>query len=396
MNESKHAGFVGVRFYLGVGFLYAAHNLWTTLLLWQVLVLTNSGTFVSVAVALASIPTIVIGLTGPNFGPSSRMSWWLGGFSMILLGSSISLLHAPLGLLGLAVVEGWVNARVLPLSQAWLMTKVPRDNIAQASSRFEIASRTGIVVGPLLAGLLLTRFHATAAILSAAFFFLLSALCWWHVRNDGRDSRSLQILRQRDAWNAIRSDAFLKTALSVRSVSNWLWPAFTVTIPLLTAVPWHAHALGYGAIRAVWGIGTVLGTVIIVPYLLKQLQVSYFLSWSLTGLAFFAIGLSVHLESAIMWVIIGSLTAPVVHIALDTHIGTHVDPRQQPSVFAIQRLMMAVATLIGLIFVATVLKETTPGDTLSGAGVLMAVASMIGWITWRRQPRFNNTVAQDP
>lgn len=371
-------------FYLGVAWLYAANSLFLTLLLWQMLAITHSPIWVSIAVATGAVPTVIIGLTGPEWGTRGRMALWLAALGILMAIGAPAIARSPWGLVGAALLEGWINAGVVPKAQAWLMVHVPPDETPTASSRFEVASRTGMVAGPLLGGASLTVLGATGATCLTAALFVAAAVAWWSLQ-DVRQAHQRQSARRQDAWQAIRQDRFLMTALSVRAGSNLLWPAFTVAIPLLIVHPWHAHALGYGAIRTLWGLSTVLGTIVIIPRLLKHLKASYFLSWVLTGAAFCGIGQSTHLRAAFVWVAVGALSSPVVHVALDSHIGTQIPSRDQSAVFAIQRLVMAVVSLAGLAMISVVFKHATPGQTLSGAGLLMSGAALAGWVLWNRR-----------
>lgn len=372
-------------FYLGVAGLYAANSLWTTLLLWQMLVVTHSGLWVAMAVAVGAVPTVVVGLTGPDWGVRGRMTLWLAGFAVLLAIAAPEIPHTPWGLLAAALAEGWIDSRLIPKAQAWMMAQASPENAPHVSSRFEFSSRSGMVTGPLLAGAGLTVLGAQGSILLTAFLFMATALAWRHIADPERSASPSHPVRRRDAWHAIRADRFLTTALGVRAGSNLLWPAFTVAIPLMMVHAWHSHALGYGAVRTLWGLSTVAGTVLVIPYLLKHLKASYFLSWVLTGIAFLGIGQSTHLWSVFIWVAAGALSSPVVHVALDSHIGTTVRVQDQSGVFAIQRLVMAVVNLAGLALVSVAIKHVGPGQTLTGAGILMAVAALVGGVLWNRR-----------
>ena len=371
------------RFYIGVAFLYGSGNLWTTLFLWQMLALTHSSLFVAAAAAASAIPVIVVGFMGPAHGFGRRMGVWL-----VTTGAALGILvfwvaHSPWAVLGVGVWEGWVNAQTIPHAQAWMMAQIKTEDAAKASARFEMASRLGMVAGPLVGGALLTASGVVLAWEAAALLLLAAGGLWWTVvlveeRHGHADIPS----RQKDAWRVLRQDGFLMTALGVRAGANLLWPAFTVAIPLLIHSPWHARAIGYGTIRTLWGLSTVVGTWLVIPRLGRHLRIAYFLSWTLTGIAFWRIGLSSHLVAAFIWVIVGAVFSPVVHVALDSHIGTAVVQTRQSSVFAIQRLVMAVVNLAGLFLVVGILRQMSPGVALSQAGLVMAAVSVIGLGLW--------------
>lgn len=383
------------RFFWGIGTLYAAANLWTTVLLWQVLAQTHSALWLAGAVAAGTAPTVVVGMTGPEWGHGGTLSQWLLGLGLALGGLSFAMSHsAPLLILA-ALFEGWFGARIIPLSQTLLMAHIPASEAPRASSRYELASRIGIVAGPLLGGLALTAIGPALTIVLTAVLFLMTGALFIVLPADfaptGPQAASASA-RIADSWRAIRDDRFLVAALGVRAGSNLLWPAFTVAGPLLVQGSWHAHAIGYGAMRTVWGVSTVLGTILVVPFLIRRLKTSYFLSWLITGTAFLAIGMSPHLWEALMWTAIGAVSSPVVHVALDSHIGMAIPPAYRSAVFAIQRLVMAIVNLAGLGLMTGALNFVAPGEALGGAGILMILFAAVGLSRWRSSAERTGTV----
>ncbi len=368
-------------FYFGVGLMYAAVNGWTVLLLWQTLAITHAGLWVAMAAATSALPAIVVGLTGPEWGFGGRIGVWL-----MITGAAVAML-APLFvhtlgiLLAVGLAEGWINARIIPTGQAWLMSAISPKDAPRASTHFEMASRIGVVAGPIVAGALITTSGPLSAAFALALLYISSGVLWYGIAVNVRGTGSSPVPRKK-SWRAVQHDSFLMIGLAVRSGANLLWPAFTVAIPLLVEHPWHAQALGYGSIRTLWGLSTVVGTWLVIPRLFKRLQLSYFLSWVVTGIAFWRIGLSRDLTTALLWVAVGAVTSPVVHVALDSHIGTHIEKDQQGAVFAIQRLVMAVVNLAGLLLITGMIRQLKPGPALSDAGLLMAGGALTGLILW--------------
>lgn len=122
----------------------------------------------------------------------------------------------------------------------------------------------------------------------------------------------------------------------------------------------------------------MLDTWLLIPRLFARLRLAYFLSWGLTGIAFWRIGLTPHLITALVWVFIGALSSPVVHVALVSQIGTHVDTSLRGGVFAIQRLVMTIVNLVGLFFITGVIPQLQPGPGVSEAVVAMGATAVMG------------------
>ncbi|MCL5116208.1 MAG: MFS transporter [Firmicutes bacterium] len=380
--------FPRLRFFAGVALIYTATNLWTTFLLWQMLRVTDSGLWLAAAVAAGALPIVLVGLTGPEWGIGGRASFWLAGIGVLLGVMAPWTAKGAVSLLIIALLEGWVTARLVPMSQAWLMSQVAPKDAPKASARYEIASRIGMVAGPILGGAILTAYGAIAAMALVSSIFLATGATWHRLpEEDSRKKESHPVgARFTEAWRAIRNDRFLGPALTVRAGANILWPAFTIAVPLLAVHPWHAHAIGYGLTKTLWGISTVLGTVLIVPRLIRRLKYAYFLSWLFTGLAFWGVGSSAELWSALLWIVAGALSSPIVHVALDSHIGTAIAPTHRGSVYAIQRQVVALVNLAGLALVSGAMKLLPPGQLLSGAGILMSFAALLGLVIWRQRP----------
>ncbi len=370
-------------FFTGVAVLYAASNLWTTVVYWQVLLSTHSSVWLAVAVAASTVPAVLVGLTGPEWGPPGSFAPWLSVLGVLMAGGSFLLARQPILLVLLALVEGWLSARAIPLSQTILMASLPPGQAPRASARYEMASRMGTVLGPLVAGAALAASGPVAATATTGVLLLLSGLLWSRLktppveREEGREG-------MRIAWKVLHKDRFLVNALTIRAGGNVLWPAFTMAVPILMQQVWHSHALGYGAFRTLWGVCTILGTLLVVPLLGKHLKTAYFLSWATTGLAFWGIGSSTDLLGAFVWTAIGALSSPVVHVALDSHIGSAVHSAYRSALFAIQRLVMSVVGIIGLALMSLALHHTTAGVALKGAGILMGAAALLSWWIWQR------------
>lgn len=365
-------------FYLGVAFVYAADNAWTTLLLWQVLRLTHSSTWLAVAAVSYTVPAILVGITGPEWGLRGRISSWLAATALGIVVLAPWWAHSPWLLVSLSAAMGWTNARVIPMAQAWLMAMTNHGDAPMASSRFEMASRIGMVVGPLMAGTLITGSGVMGSGLANGLLFMVAAWLWRGVLASAPGSSKRRVEPRSAAWRAVRQDRFLVIALSVRAGANYLWPVFTLAIPLLVKHPWHTSAVSYGAVRTLWSVSTVVGTWLIIPKLIKHLKIAYFLSWVVTGLAFWQIGTSAHLFEALLWVMIGAFPSAVVHVALDSHIGTGVATALQSGVFAIERLVMATVNILGLWFASDMIRHVNPGPALSVSGMAMATIGLGG------------------
>lgn len=377
------------RLFGAVGLYYLAENMWQVLLLWRILTLTHSALWMGGAVAAYTIATLAVGIAGPHWGGGQRIST-LAVAQAFLMAAGLGLaLHSAFSLIILAVTNGWLAARIVPSLQAFLMRSSPVAELSRASAAYEFTSRTGMLLGPLIAGAALAALPLVWLFAAIMGLFITAAFLIYPLGGDRLVEPHLAEATHAsgfaDTLRIVRADPFLTLALTIRGLNNFLWPAFTLAIPFLALHTWHAGAFGYGTIRSVWGFSTVLGTVWLVPRLTRHLQRFYFLSWALTGMGFLALALSAHFTEAVIVALVGALGSPVVHIALDTHIGRHIEAALQGRLFALQQFIMSALALVGLGATTLALSITSPQRVLAASGSVMVIAALTGLAVWSRQ-----------
>ncbi len=383
----RHLG--AQRFFIGLPLYYMAENMWTIVLLWRVLKLTHSPVWMAWGVAAQTIPMVVVGIWGAHRGGGKTLSYLVGA-QVLAMGSGAWLAPGQaIGLIVLAALNGWLYARVIPSAQAYLMRTTSDPHLSRASARYELGSRVGVLLGPVVGG-------ASLVVLPVGWILtviaVLWAAVWWTWRGIPQDLVTRAPgAQEKTTWSGfhqavtvVARDRFLGTALVIRGMNNLLWPAFTLAIPLLSLEVWHAGAGGFGVLRSVWGLSTILGTLVVVPLFVNRLQSVYFLSWLVSGIGFFAIAVSPLYAWALAASVIGALGSPLVHVALDTHIGRHIDKDLQGRLFALQQFIMSVLNVMGLGLVSWGLEVTTPGTLLATAGIIMMMAALFGLFWWWR------------
>ncbi len=107
-----HHGRTRPIYFIGIGFIYLSQSLWTTFLLWQVLVTTHSAWWLAVASAAGVIPAVIIGLTGPDFdyGLGGSMASWLAVTGLFMGVMAPLIAHTPLG--ACPKIEGVVRRKI--------------------------------------------------------------------------------------------------------------------------------------------------------------------------------------------------------------------------------------------------------------------------------------------
>lgn len=380
------------RFYTGTAFLYSADQFISLTLVWGVLRLTSSPLMAALALILNQVPTVVVGLVGPHrAAPRHHMSLPAMAGGVLVAGFAVaSALKLPgdlalWALLAAGAVTGWVEAILAPLAQASLMQGLPEDARVMGSRNYEIVSRFPRLVSPLLGGALLGSGGLGAPLGLAAVALLGSGVAFrgWpipHALSERRDS-GLKAGRR-----ALGKDSWLKMALSVRATTNFFWPAFTLSLPLIAMARFHGGAFTYGVLLATYSLGTLLSTIALGQLARTHLRRLYFLSWSLTGMGFIGTAFSPTLALAIVATFVAAVGGPVVHMALDTHIGTAVNREDQASLFAFQRLVMSTLSLAGFYAMGLFLSLQPTTLVLGLAGGILVTSGLLGSVMSSQVP----------
>lgn len=385
-------------FYGATAVIYGAAAMFRIELVWILLQATGSAVGVALGLVAMELPLLVVGILGPE-----RLGQGHRRMAVLPVYMGAALLLASLGLhmtpgvvpllIALALLQGWWDGLLIPLLQSRLMSYPDDAPRTHRSAGFEVASRVGMLAGPVLAGVLLAGPGRTVALAAAG---VLMAAAAGLLANNPLARAPVQptavgpspaVTDLAGSIAAVRARPWLSLALGVRGVSNFLWPAFTIGIPLLVLSPWHAGAAGYGVLRALWGVSTVGATLLLTtPAILARLRSAYFVSWAVSGLGFLALAASPAYSWAIGATLVGGMGSPLVHVALDSEIGEHIPPAQQGHVFALQRLVMSALTLIGLAVLGPVVAWLGAAHVLLDAGLVMLGAAAVG-LAWHRRSR---------
>ncbi len=376
-------------FLLGTSALYSADLALSVVLTWSVLALSHSPFLAALALIANQAPHVAVGIVGVERSLGRwRSSGWLG-----LLGSVVALLALGIGLrpaIGLQVLlliaagatEGWANAVAVPVGQAWWMQATPRSLRVRAARDYEVASRVPRLLAPVAGGLLLADNRVALALSAIAAGLLASAWLWR--RLEATAPGPGRRLGARDSWAVLRHDRWLAAALAVRGLANVVWPAFTIGLPWLVLQRLHQSAPTYGLILTVYGVSTLVLTIFGSRFSAVGLRRWYGLAWAATGLAFVGLAQAPTLAWAVAAVLLAGLGSPIIHMALDSHIGREVPAADQGSVFAFQRLIMGVMGLLGLLAVGAGYRSVGPATVLTAAGAVMGAAGLLAALTQAR------------
>jgi predicted MFS family arabinose efflux permease len=150
-----------------------------------------------------------------------------------------------------------------PTSMGFLPSVVSKSALQHANALRGLASSGGRILGPLLAGLLVTTAGAGWALAVDAMTFGISAVfvASMHVPASDRSSHQSMLADMREGWQAFRSRRWLWTFVAWVSFGNVLFGCWSIVGPLV------AHrdlggAAAWSAIVAASGVGGIVGGIV--------------------------------------------------------------------------------------------------------------------------------------
>ncbi len=194
-------------------------------------------------------------------------------FAGLLLGSITGMLSLPLlALLGFLGASGTVGFSVAVPSM--LVALVPRDRLASANSRLELARSLAFAAGPALAGALVSwaggsNAFVVAAMLSGASMALLVGLP--EATPSGQGQRRRLLIELQEGISSVWSSALLRPILLTAMVWNMSWFVLQSAYVSYALREIGPSAEAVGLTLATYGLGMVVGA-LGTPFLLRVLN----------------------------------------------------------------------------------------------------------------------------
>jgi MFS family permease len=178
----------------------------------------------------------------------------------------MSLVQGPVALLALAFGSAAAEAPFLSASSAAIPNLVEREeDIGWANGLVTLGRNAGILVGPILGGVLVSVAGAGAVFAANAVTFVVSAMVVATVSARFNEDRSAAGLHDAHAFRAgfsfLVGDRILRTiALTWLALVLGLGMTMVADVPLVAL--FDAGSLGYGVLIACWGGGSIVGSLL--------------------------------------------------------------------------------------------------------------------------------------
>jgi MFS family permease len=224
---------------------------------------TGSATWVAVTLILTfgalGLASPFAGVLGDRFDRRRVM------IASDLLGAAVffamTFVGGPGSLVALAFLSALAEAPFLSASTAAIPNLVDEDDIGYANGLIALGRNAGIVLGPVLGGVLVASVGAGAVFAANAVSFVGSALLVASVRErfsgDREGSEEHQGLRA--GFRFLFSDRILRTM-----ALTWLGLVLALGMTMVADVPlaevFEVGSFGYGVLIACWGGGSIIGS----------------------------------------------------------------------------------------------------------------------------------------
>lgn len=361
---------------------------------WLVLHLTGSGVALGLVSALQFLPILLIGA-------------WAGLVAdridkrrlLMLTQSLMGLLALVLGvvtLMGLvqlwmvflmAFLLGVVTAGDNPARQAFVMELVGRRQVTNAVSLNSAVFTGSRIVGPAIAGVLITAvgtgwcFVLNAASFGAVLMALLAMQAGQLQRVEPPSRARGQLMEGlRFVWS--RPD--LRTPLALLAVVGTLALNFTVVFPLLARDTFHGDASTYGTLFSVLGAGSLAGALFTASRREPSVRL---LVGALGFFGLFMLGAAAAPTLALE--IVALVPMGVAALVFQTTTNSLIQLRSEPAlrgrVMALYSVVFLGSTPIGAPVVGWVAQHFGPRASLALGGAAVLAAALIAvWLGSRR------------
>jgi MFS family permease len=366
---------------------------------WLVLHLTNSGLALGVVAALQFLPILLLGAWGGVVADRVDKRRLLV-VTQLLMGM-LALVLGVVTLLGvvqlwtvylLALLLGGVTAIDNPGRQSFVMEMVGRAQVANAVSLNSAVFTGARLVGPAVAGLLITLVGTGWCFVVNAASFAVVPLALLAM-DQGRLHRVSAAPRGggellegvRYVWS--RPD--LRTPLLLMGIVGTLALNFTVVLPLLARNTFHGDAQTYGILFSVLGLGALLGALFTAgrrepsPRLLVAGLICF-------GLLMLAAAAAPTLPLEILALVPMGVASLIVQTTANSLLQLRAEPALRGRVMGLWVVVFIGTTPIGAPIVGWVAQQFGPraGLALGGAAVLVAAGlALLLWHGGVSEPR---------
>jgi MFS family permease len=292
----------------------------------------------------------------------------------------------------IGVLFGTAEAFFQPAYTGLVPQCVPEEDIQPARALTGSSRELSLIVGPAVGTALFFSTGATGAFAFDAATFLVSVffLLRVHPRQRGEPGeRSTILLELREGWDAVRARVWVWATIAAFSVTLLvaLAPYFVLGAAIADAE--YGQAAVYGLVQAVWGAGTLAGTVIAArwrPRYPMRTGMLWTLPWTPS---FVALALGAPIGVLIASTVFAGVGVGMFGVWWETALAQRIPPHLLSRVSAYDWMGSLALLPVGYILAGVIGEAVGPSETLLVGAGIATVALVLGCL-----PRSTRTLAR--
>jgi predicted MFS family arabinose efflux permease len=361
------------------------------------------------------LPSVVVAPSAAALGdrfPRERIlfaSYLLQAVAMA--GTAVALsIGSPLVVYVLVTVTATVITTTRPVQSAFLPEiVVTPDELTAANVASGMIEGAGALIGPILAGVLVSTGGPTAVFAVTATGTGLAALAVLPIARRGPardavdpsgpddDAPPPSVVRELVAGAAtVARDRRLRWVVLLLAVTSGITGALDIFYAVLAIDVLRIGDGGIGFLGAATGVGTLAGSAVAVVLVGRQrLAVPLLASAALFGGAVAVVGIAPHVAIAVVLLVVAGIGSSVVYVAIQTATQRAAGDDVMSRVFGIEEAAMMAASCLGALLVPALLSILPPSGALFVAGLSLPVVAALGARTLVQADRAGLVHAQE-
>ncbi len=353
---------------------------------WFVLVTTGSATKTSFVVAAELIGVAVLGMPGGRMlgrlGARRTMLLCDGGRAPLML--IIPVLHWTGGLsfvvlLAVAFGLGALSAPYFAAQKVIVPELLGEDEkrISEANALFQAATRTTLLLGPALGGVLIGVIGATSVLLVDASSYVVAVLlvgAFVPRRPPVQQAEEDRSIRVGIRW--VLRDRLLRVWWPVFAIGDAAWNAFFITVPVLVIARFGHEPQIAGWLFAAFGVGAVLGNVVAFRFLTDRFDGLGLIASCvmLQALPLWLLWLPIPPAGLAAALLVSGIGSGLVNPSLHTISTLRIPAALRPNVMTTMMVFWALINPLGLFLAGPILDAFGTAPVLIGFAAVQTVA----------------------
>jgi MFS family permease len=353
---------------------------------WLVLELTNSGTALGVVTALQFGPSLLLGLWGGVLADRSNKRRLLfatqTGLAIValLLGLlTVTGLVAYWHVLVLALVLGLVTSIDTPVRQSFVVEMVGKDDLANAVGINSTIFNTGRILGPAVAGVMISAVGTGWAFLvnAASSVAVLAALAAMRPSELHPAPAIVRARGQlREGFRYVRGRADLVLTMILVFVIGTFGLNFQITTALIAKQVFNRSATGYGLLSTALAVGACVGAILATMRNRRPSQMFLILAAVAFSVLEIASGMMPSFATTALILVPTGLAMLTLTTAANSSVQLGVSPTMRGRVMALYLVCFMGGTPLGAPIVGWLAGTAGPRWGIVGGGVICLVSTV--------------------